>query len=92
MNLREKQIVRLLVQEAVKNNSKYVEYYLSQLKVEQQTNAILALKKVISSSSQPNNTLCLSVKSLIDVGEEGIVKKMFIRTMNQSGKSNKTIS
>jgi hypothetical protein len=92
MNLREKQIVRLLIQEAVKNNPRYVDYYISQLQQqEQQTNATRALKKVIDQIS-PQQSLFMSVNTLTDIGEEGIVKKMFVQAMNQNQQFNEIAS
>ncbi|WP_210472270.1 hypothetical protein [Vibrio crassostreae] len=92
MNLREKQIVRLLVQEAVKNNPRYVDYYLSQLQAnEQQTRATIALKKVIDQVNH-QSPLHVSVNTLTDIGEEGIVKKMFRQAMNQTNRFNEIAS
>lgn len=92
MNLREKQIVRLLIQEAVKNNPRYVDYYISQLQQqEQQSNATRALKKVIDQISH-QQPLFMSVNTLTDIGEEGIVKKMFVQAMNQNKQFNEIAS
>ncbi|CAH1549214.1 hypothetical protein GUM57_15120 [Vibrio parahaemolyticus] len=92
MNLREKQIVRLLIQEAVKNNPRYVDYYLSRLQLqEQQTNATRALKKVIDQVSK-QQPLDMSVNALTDIGDEGIVKKMFVQAMNQNYRFNEIAS
>lgn len=89
MNLREKQIVRLLIQEAVKNNPRYVDYYLSQLQ-EQQTNATRALKKVIDQVGR-QQPLAMSVNTLTDIGDEGIVKKMFVQAMNHNYRFNEIV-
>ncbi|EGQ7870739.1 hypothetical protein [Vibrio parahaemolyticus] len=92
MNLREKQIVRLLVQEAVKNNPRYVDYYLSQLQQQnRQTHATMALKKVIDQVNR-QCPLHMSVNTLTDIGEEGIVKKMFCQAMNQANRFNEIAS
>lgn len=86
MNLREKQIIRLLVQESI-NNPNFVLYYIQSKGDKQDIPALITLGRIIKDSrfDSSKNLKCLEeyVSGMPDKhGDEAVIKKLFQQVLN----------